>query len=127
MLSRPAVASSLTVQPVGLRQHQRQRPRPERRGEPRRVGVELRELSRRGDIGHMRDQRIEGRPALGLIKPRHRRAIGGVGTEPIDRLGREGDEPAGRENAHRVAGRGGTGRQNAGHYGGCHRADRVPK
>ena len=46
-------------------QHKRQRPRPERLGEPLGCGVEHRETSRGGDIEYMRDQRIERRPALG--------------------------------------------------------------
>ena len=50
-------------------------------------------------VGHMRDQRIERRPALGGIEPRHRLAVGGVGAEPVDGLGRERDEAARREAA----------------------------
>ena len=49
---------------------------------------------RRGEIGHMRDQRIERRPALGGIEPRDGLAVGGVGAEPIDGLGRKRDQAA---------------------------------
>ena len=45
-------------------------------------------------VRHMRDQRIEARAALGGIEPRDRRAVGGVGAEAVDRLGRERDQPA---------------------------------
>ena len=42
----------------------------------------------------MDDQRVEARPALGLVDLQHRVGIGGVGAEPVDRLGGEGDELA---------------------------------
>ena len=57
---------------------------------PRRVGVR-----------HMRDQRVEARPALGGIKPRDRLAVGGIGAEAVDRLGRERDEAARGQDARR--------------------------
>ena len=50
-------------------------------------------------LGDMRDQRIEGRPPLGRIKPRDRLAIARIGAEPVDRLGRKRDQPAGRKAA----------------------------
>ena len=80
-----------------LRQHQRQRTRPEGGGQPFGGGVEPREPLRGGEIGDVGDQRIERRPALGGVEPRDRRAVGGVGAEPVDRLGRKGDEAARRE------------------------------
>ena len=43
----------------------------------------------------MGDQWIERGPALGVIEARHRDAVLRVGAEPVDGLGREGDEPAG--------------------------------
>ena len=101
IVSSPAVASSATGQAGALRQHQRQRPRPERRGEPLGVGIEARRARARPQVGHMGDQRIEGRPALGLVEARDRLAVGRVGAEPVDRLGREGDEAAGRSSARR--------------------------
>ena len=77
-----------------LRQHQRQRPRPERLRKQDGLRVETRDPLRRFEVADMGDQRIERGPALGLIQPRNRRRIGGVGAEPIDRLGRERDQPA---------------------------------
>ena len=56
--------------------------------------VETGDPPRGGEIADMGDQRIEGRPALGLVKPGDRGRIGGVGAEAIDRLGRERDQPA---------------------------------
>ena len=100
-----------------LGQHQRQRPRPERFGELFGVGIEARQRPRRRQIGHVRDQRIERRPALGLIEPRDGPAVGGVGAEAVNRLGRKGDQPAGLEAAHRVANGGGVGLRYAGHQG----------
>ena len=85
---------------VCLRQHQRQRPRPERFGKRGRLRVEARNPPGGLDIADMGDQRIERGPALGLIEPRDRGGIGGVGAEAIDGLGRERDQPAfGRERA----------------------------
>ena len=57
----------------------------------------------------MGDQRIECRPALGLVEARDGAAVGGVGAEAVDGLGRKGDEPAGGKAAHRVRDRGGVG------------------
>ncbi len=45
-------------------------------------------------IGKMHDQRIESRPALGFENRRHGAVAGGVGAEPVNRLGRERDQPA---------------------------------
>ena len=49
---------------------------------------------RHRDVGHMADQRIEARPALGREDARHRLAVGGVGGEAVDRLGRQRDQLA---------------------------------
>ena len=68
---------------------------------------------RRASVRHMRDQRIEARAALGGIKPRDRRAVGGVGAEAVDRLGRERHEPAvGRARARPPRSRRGSRRGN---------------
>jgi hypothetical protein len=56
--------------------------------------VEAREHTRGRNVDHVRDQRIEHGPAFGLVEPRHRLAIGGVGAKSIDRLGRKGDQAA---------------------------------
>ena len=101
-----------TIRP--LRQHQRQRPRPERGGQPLGVAIEQAEPARAGNIGDMRDQRIEGRPPLGGIEPRHRLALAGVGAEPIDGLGREGGKPAGGQAARGGRNCGWGGGQNPG-------------
>ena len=99
-LSSPAVASSRRRSPAASaapgsgvparrrrrgarRRHRRRRPRAPRPGR------------------HVGDQRIERGPALGGIEPRDRLAVAGVGAEPVDGLGREGDEAAGREAARR--------------------------
>ena len=52
-------------------------------------------------VRHMGDQRVEGRPPLGGIEPGHRLALARVGAEPIDGLGREGDQPAGLQGSAR--------------------------
>ena len=83
----------------GFRQNQRQWPRPERRGEPLRGGVEPSQFARRRGARHMRDQGIEGGAAFGGIKPCNRLAVAGVGAEPVDGLGRERDQPAGGQYA----------------------------
>ena len=51
----------------------------------------------RRQIRDMGDQRIEGRPAFGGVEPRDGLAVGRVGAEPVDGLGREGDQAAGGE------------------------------
>ena len=76
------------------RRDERQRSRPETLGQALR-GRRQSGLAQRGvERGDMGDERIEARPALGGIDPRDRRRRGGVGAEPIDGLGRKGDEPA---------------------------------
>ena len=56
---------------VGFRKNERERSRPERRGKPRRVGIEARQCLRRLQIDDMGDERIERRPALGLVEARN--------------------------------------------------------
>src|SRR5262249_36025778 len=56
--------------------------------------IEARQRVCRGCIGHVRDEWIERRTALGLVEPCDRRPIGGVGTEPVDGLGRKRDQTA---------------------------------
>ena len=50
----------------------------------------------------MGDQRVERGPALGGVEPRDRGGVGGVGAEPVDRLGRKRDQPAGGKARGRV-------------------------
>ncbi len=71
---------------IGLGQNQRQRTRPERFGQRQRRGVKAGDLPRSADIADMRDQRIEGRAALGLVEPGDRGRIGGIGAEAVNGL-----------------------------------------
>ena len=65
--------------------------------------------ARRREVGDVGDQRIERRPALGLVEPRDGARRGRVGAEAVDGLGREGDQAAGGKDARRVRNRGGVG------------------
>jgi hypothetical protein len=40
----------------------------------------------------MHDQRVEPGPILGREDPRHRQIGSGIAAQPIDRLGRKGDQ-----------------------------------
>jgi hypothetical protein len=53
-----------------------------------------------GTIRDMHDQRIEGGPALGREDRGHGAVVAGVGAEPVDGLGREGDERARVQERH---------------------------
>jgi hypothetical protein len=83
------------------RQDQRQRARPMAPGKRDRLVVESGDFRCLGDVADMDDQRIEARPALGLVDPRDCLAIGGVGGEAVDGFGRHrhglpgGDQPRG--------------------------------
>ena len=79
---------------VGDRQHQGQRSWPEARGEPLSPLVEARDPPCRRHVGHVSDQRVEARPALGRIDRRHRTRIGSVSRQAIDRLGGQDDKTA---------------------------------
>ena len=83
-------------------QNQRQRPGPEGGREFFGSIIEARERARRGGVANMRDQRIERGSALGVVKTRDRRAVGGIGAEPINGLGRKRDEPARGQRARRM-------------------------
>ena len=119
MVSRPAVASSATGQ-SGARGSTSVSGPGQKRSEPLGGGIEPREPARAGNVAHVRDQRIERGPALGGIEARHRLAVGRIGAEPIDGLGREGDEPAGRKAARRRSNGLSAGRQHARHRLGGH-------
>ena len=99
IVSSPAVASSATGQSGRLGSTSVSGPGQNAAASRSAAGVEAREPARRREVGHMRDQRIEGRPALGLVEARDRRAVGRVGAEPVDGLGRKGDEAAGGQHA----------------------------
>src|SRR3979490_375445 len=69
----------------------------------------------------MGNQRIERRPALGLIEPRNRLGVGGIGAEAVDGLCRERDQSAFPE-AMRGGRHGGlAGGENGGGEGEIHR------
>ena len=94
-VSSPAVARSATAQSLGFGQHQRQRPRPERLGQRgRRSHRNARSAGRRARSPTWAISGLKDGPALGLIEPRDRGRVGGVGAEAIDGLGREPDQPA---------------------------------
>jgi hypothetical protein len=79
------------------RQHQGQRPRPEPIRQQACLGRHPDQRARLIQIRHMDDQRVEARPALGGEDRRGRGIRGGVAAEPVDRLGRKGDEPPGAD------------------------------
>ena len=72
--------------------HQRQRAGPEGAGQGQGVAIEAPLLRRGREVRHMGDERVEAGPALGGVDARH--GLGGarIGAEPVDGLGREGDE-----------------------------------
>ena len=80
--------------PCAQRQHQGQRPRPERGGQRFGPCIEICQPARRGHIWQMHDQRVEARPPLGLENPRHGKIRPRVAAKAIDRFGREGDKTA---------------------------------
>ena len=92
--SRPELASSDTGQSARARHHEAQGAGPEGPGQRLRLRAEITQREGRLGVRHMGDERVEGGPALGGIDAGHRLAIGGVGAEAVDGLGREGDEPA---------------------------------
>ena len=98
----------------GFGENERERSRPERGGEPRRVGIKTAERLRRLQIRDMGDERVEGRAAFGLVDPRDGAPVGRVGAEAVDGLGRKGDQAAGGEHARRVGDRCGIGLRYAG-------------
>ena len=97
MVSRPAVASSATGQSARLGSTSVSGPGQNAAREPLGGSVEAREPRAALGVGDVGDQRIERRPALGVVEARDRRAVGGVGAQPVDGLGRKGDEAAGGE------------------------------
>ena len=71
-----------------------QRARPEAAAERQGALVEIGDRLGRFQVGDVGDQRVEARPALGGENPRHGLTVGGVGGEPVDRLGRQDDQGA---------------------------------
>ena len=103
-----------------LGQDEGQRPRPKVFRQPGRVGVKAREALRVRDVGDMGDERIEGRPALGVVKARDGGPAGRVGAEAVNGLGRKGHEAAGRQHARGIGGRRRIGFRHACRRQGCH-------
>ena len=62
------------------------------RGEVAGAGVKDGQWLGFGEAGNMQDQRVEARPPLGGEDRGDGPLVGCVGAEPIDRLGRKGDE-----------------------------------
>ena len=94
MLSRPAVASSATGQPARFFSTSVSGPGQNAAASFSAAASNTARRLRRGEIEHMRDQRIERRPALGGIEPRDGGAVGGVGAEAVDGFGRKRDQAA---------------------------------
>ena len=61
----------------------------------------------------MDDERVEARPAFRLEHGGDGAIVGRIGAEAVNRLGREGDEPARAEEAGRFGDRRGHGRPQA--------------
>lgn len=78
-------------------QYQRQGTGPE--GGRERPGPRIERHQRFGlcQSGHMDNQRVEMRASLGGKDPGQGLAVGGVAAQPVDRLGRKGDQPAGAD------------------------------
>ena len=80
---------------VGPGQDERERPGPERLGQGPGLGRDLGRpcLDGRG-VGQVDDQRVVPGPTLHGEDATHGGGVGGVGTEPVDGLRREGHQPA---------------------------------
>ena len=103
MVSSPAVASSATGQSARLGSTKVSGPGQNAAASRSAAASNRRERPRGGGIGDVRDQGIERGAALGRIEARDRLAVGGVGAEPIDGLGRKGDQAARGERPRRRA------------------------
>ena len=74
--------------------HESQWSRPERGGEPFRLGWKVSDPVRSRDRIDVHDQRIEPRPTLRLEDARDGSRIGRISAQAVDSLGREGHEIA---------------------------------
>ena len=82
--------------------------------------MEARDVPRGCEVADMRDQGVEGGPALGPVEVGDRHRIGGVGAEAIDGLGRERDQSASGQGARGGNHRGLAGGQNSRFQGHIH-------
>ena len=103
---------------LGQRQHERERAGPERLRQRQRRRIEHALALGGIERGDMRDEGVEGGAALGCIDARDRRRRGRIRAEPIDRLGREGDEAAGAQDVSGAAAALGVIRQTRGGFDG---------
>ena len=87
---------------IASRQNERQGTGPERLRQRARERREIDECFGFCEIPHMHDQRIELWPPLGGEDRGDSLAVGRVGTEAIDRLGRECDQTAVAQNRGRA-------------------------
>ena len=85
------------------RQHLGQRSGPEAGGQRAGLVREDGEAFGGGEVGDMHDERVDGRPPLGGKDPRHRAVAPGVGPQPVDGLGRKGDQLTRAQEARRGA------------------------
>jgi len=82
--------------PRAARKDDREAAGPEALGESMRdSGPMLDNVLRLIDVGEVNDERVERRPLFNFKDSRHGRWICCIGTEAVDRLGRESDESAG--------------------------------
>ena len=96
------------VRPSG--QYQGHRPGPESLGKTGCDGRCRAEFKSGFSRRHMTDQRVESRPFLGGEDGGHGIGVAGIAAQPVNGLGREGDQPAMCQNIdatrHRLAGDG---------------------
>ena len=111
-VSRPAVARSATAQLSAFGNTSVSGPGQNAAANCSRCRIKARDLSRGSEIADMRDQRVEGRAALGLVEVGDRSRIGGVGPEAIDGFSGERDQLALGQGARGGCRRGRAGRQN---------------
>ncbi len=84
-------------------QDEGQRAGPELPGQAPRSGRHLGQLLSGGEARDMDDERVETGPALGLEDRSHGAAIGCIGAEAVDGLGRKRDEAAVTQEARCLA------------------------
>ncbi len=93
--NRVLTAGELITDTWRTPQHQGQRPRPEARRElRRRLGDVARPASQLPDIAHVDDDGMACGTALDLVDSRHRRAVGRIGAQAVDRFGGKSNQAA---------------------------------